>query len=306
MGRGARAGLSRFPAGLRGGKPSSMLTRFDHLTVVVEDLDRAAQRYSSLCGLPLRWRGTHPGMGTHSALLALGNGSIELVGPQPGAPEAEGMRDWLANHGEGLQAVAFGTDDLDACSSQLRERGARTTPPEAGEALGTDGTARRYRACELSAKTTRGLSVLVVERPDAPQLMAAETNLPAGAVEALDHVVIASADLDAAARFYGEQLGLRLALDTKRGDIRMLFFRMGRVTIEVFHASHAAERDSLFGAAYRVRDIRAAHARLTSAGFDLSQVRTGRKPGTEVFMVNGGVHGVETLFIRDPARDPRR
>jgi catechol 2,3-dioxygenase-like lactoylglutathione lyase family enzyme len=280
-----------------------MLTRFDHLTIVVHDLDRAAHTFTRLCGLPLRWRGTHPGMGTQAALLALGNGLLELVGPQADAPEAEGMRGWLASHGEGLQALAFGTDDLDACSSQLRERGLRTTPPEAGEALGMDGRTRSYRACELSPKSTRGLNVLVVERPDAPQLMAAEAELPPGSVEALDHVVIASADLDAAARFYGEQLGLRLALDTVRGSVRMLFFRMGRVTIEVVHDGQAAAKDKLFGAAYRVRDLQAAHARLTAAGFDLSDVRAGRKPGTHVFTVNGAVHGVETLFIRDPARD---
>lgn len=280
-----------------------MLTYFDHLTIVVQDLDRAAEQYSRLCGLPPRWRGVHPGAGTQAALFALGNGLLELVGPLANAAEAEGLRNWLSAHGEGLQAVAFGTDDLAACSSQLRERGLRTTPPEDGEAQGLDGNVRHYRACELSPKNTRGLSVLVVERPDAQQLMAAEPALDDGAIEALDHVVISSSDLAAAAQFYGQQLGLRLALDTERAGVRMLFFRTGRVTIEVFHDSHVGVSDRLFGAAYRVRDIQAAHARLTAAGFDLSEVRVGRKPGTHVFMVNGGVCGVQTLFIRDPARD---
>ena len=280
-----------------------MLTHFDHLTIVVHDLDLAVEQYSRLCGLPPRWRGVHPGAGTQAALFALGNGLLELVGPLGNAPEAEGLRNWLGTHGEGLQAVAFGTGDAAACSSQLRERGVRTTPPEQGEAQGLDGAVRQYRACELSPKNTRGLSVLVVERADAQQLMAADPGLRDSAVEALDHVVISSSDLAAASQFYGQQLGLRLALETDRAGVHMLFFRMGRVTIEVFHDSHVGASDRLFGAAYRVRDIEAAHARLKAAGFDLSEVREGRKPGTRVFMVNGGVCGVQTLFIRDPARD---
>jgi catechol 2,3-dioxygenase-like lactoylglutathione lyase family enzyme len=277
-----------------------MLSRFDHLTVAVLDVPRAVARYTALLGAPPSWQGEHRELGTQAALFGVGNALIELVGPKPGAPEADGLREWLAAHGEGLQALAFGVDDAAAARAQLLERGLRAAPPEHGEARGADGSVRRYASVQLSPKHTRGLSVLLVERSDAPQLMAAVSD-PAAA-EALDHVVIRSADLDAAVSFYRDALGIRLALDTDRNGVRMLFFRMGRVTIEVVHDAAAISGDVLYGAAYRVRDIAGARARLRAAGSSVSDVRSGRKPGTHVFDLREPCCGVPTLVIRDPSR----
>ena len=277
-----------------------MLSRFDHLTLAVLDVQRAVARYTVLLGAPPTWRGEQRELGTQAALFGVGNALIELVGPHPSAPEAEGLRAWLASHGEGLQAMAFGVDDAAAARAGWLERGLRAAPPERGEARGSDGSVRRYASVQLSPKHTRGLMVLLVERADAAQLMAASGD-PAAA-EALDHVVVRSADLAAAVSFYRDGLGIRLALDTERNGVRMLFFRTGRVTIEVVHDPAAISGDVLYGAAYRVRDIAAAHARLRAAGFDVSDVRSGRKPGTEVFDLREPCCGVPTLVIRDPSR----
>ena len=47
-------------------------------------------------------------------------------------------------------------------------------------------------------------------------------------------------------------------------------------------------------------DVQAAHARLARQGFDVSDVRPGRKPGTHVCTVRGEPCGVATLLL---ARD---
>jgi len=39
-------------------------------------------------------------------------------------------------------------------------------------------------------------------------------------------------------------------------------------------------------------------ARLDASGFDVSEVRDGRKPGTRVFSVRGGTCGVPTLILQ--------
>ncbi|HKU43953.1 MAG TPA: VOC family protein [Polyangiales bacterium] len=278
-----------------------MLTGFDHVTLVVQDLETAVAQYASLFGREPSWRGAHPELGTRAALFALENSLIELVGPAPDAEEAEALRTLLAERGEGLQALAFATEDAAACSRELRERGLRVTPPQAGVARGDDGSEREYATVELSARNTRGLSVFAVQRPDLarlrPQLSAA------GAMpHALDHVVLRSADLDAAVRLYGTGLGLRLALDREFRGTRMLFFRIGGVTLEVVHDPSQGEADRLWGLAYRVRDIEAARLRLTAAGFAAGELRDGNKPGTRVFTLRSGTCGVPTLILLDPAR----
>jgi hypothetical protein len=50
-----------------------------------------------------------------------------------------------------------------------------------------------------------------------------------------------------------------------------------------------------------VADIDATHARLAQAGVDVSEVRTGRKPGTRVMTVRSGTCGVPTLLVQPSA-----
>jgi catechol 2,3-dioxygenase-like lactoylglutathione lyase family enzyme len=279
-----------------------VLTGLDHVTVAVRDLDSGVQAYERLLGVAPAWRGAHPALATQSALFALANAAIELVAPEPHALESEGLRALLAAQGEGLLALAFCIDDAQAWSEALRARGLRATAPEAGEAVGRDGETRCYRTVELSPRATRGLSVLGVERPDLGALRARAAP-PGAAVEALDHVAIRTADPDAAVALYGRGLGIRLALDRTFGPTRMLFFRVGGVTLELVQAAQLGERDAFYGLALRVRDIDAAHARLTAAGFELNEVRDGNKPGTRVFSVRSGTCNVPALFVKDPARE---
>ena len=58
----------------------------------------------------------------------------------------------------------------------------------------------------------------------------------------------------------------------------------------------------LWGMAYRVPSADAARERLAGAGFDPSEVRPGRKPGTRVFSVRSETCGVATLCIEAVAK----
>ncbi len=281
---------------------ATMLTGLDHVTVAVREIDRAVDAYERLLGVPPSWRGEHPALGTDGALFALSNAAVELVAPKPDTEESEGLRAQLAEHGDGLIALAFCIVAAGDWSKALRERGLRATAPEEGEAVGRGGDVRRYRTVELSQRTTRGLRVLGVERPDCGPLRATAP-VPAPCVDALDHVVVRTADADAAVALYGRGLGLRLALDQTFDGVRMLFFRTGGVTLECVQDPGVGDRDVLHGVAFRVRDLDGAHARLRAAGVETSEPRSGRKPGTRVFTVKSGSCGVPTLFLRDPARD---
>ena len=83
---------------------------------------------------------------------------------------------------------------------------------------------------------------------------------------------------------------------------RMLFFRIGGVTVEVVGGaqSQTAERSMAWRTAYSTSMPRMpACARPAST---LSELRPGNKPGTRVFTVRDGTAGVPTLILRDPAR----
>jgi catechol 2,3-dioxygenase-like lactoylglutathione lyase family enzyme len=123
-------------------------------------------------------------------------------------------------------------------------------------------------------------------------------------ITAMDHVVVSTPDPERAAALYGARLGLDMALDRSHPDWgRLMFFRCGDLVVEVSHrpgkpATQDRLQDKLRGICWRVADIDATHARLTASGIDVSEIRTGRKPGTRVMTVRNGTCGVPTLLVQ--------
>ncbi len=123
-------------------------------------------------------------------------------------------------------------------------------------------------------------------------------------------------DPERAAALYGARLGLDMALDRSHPDWgRLMFFRCGDLIVEVTHrpgkpvnaaqeAHQDKQHDRLRGMCWRVADIDATHARLAGAGVDVSEVRTGRKPGTRVMTVRSGTCGVPTLLVQPSPGKP--
>lgn len=285
-----------------------MLHSLDHVALAVRDLDAAIRDSRALLGRAPAWRGVHSGQGIESAIFPLSNTSLELLSPAGPGDLAEAVRGFLEARGEGVLALAFGTDDAVACAAALRARGLPAADPVAGEGVDASGARRRWRHVLLPASATRGTQILAVERCEGALPASAPDEAPEASVAGLDHVVVASSDLAAARGLYADGLGLRLALDREfpaRG-LRMLFFRVGGVTLEVvgrLHEPPAPESEDHFGGlAWQVPDVAAGRARLEAAGFDVSGVRDGFKPGTRVCSVRDRSCGVPTLLIQPAPR----
>ncbi len=283
-----------------------MIHALDHVIVAVSNLERARETYIQILGRRPSWSGEHPGFGTANSLFRLANTYLELLAPAGPGPAADALRERLEGRGEGLFGLAFATDDADGCAKLLRERGLAAADPVAGEGRESEtGAERRWRNVYLPAKDTRGVLIFAIEHlcppdslPEAEPLASA-----ASAVSGLDHVVVMSRDAEATRAFYGDALGLRLALDRsfpERGT-RLLFFRVGGATVEIGTQLGAEPEpdapDELWGLAYRVPSVPRACERIAKAGLDVSEVRVGRKPGTSVATVREPTHGVATLII---------
>lgn len=281
-----------------------MLQRLDHVVIYVRDLDVATRSYTRLLGFGPSWHGTHPEYGTANSLFLLDNTYVELISPISEGKVSELIETGLGALGEGLGILAFGTDDANATAGELRKRGMSASLPVPGSGTETKSGARRmWRNVFLPESDTHGARMFAIEHLDGsdPLPPRALTCEPAAAITALDHVVVNTSDPEAAIDLYGRKLGLRLALDRtfeKRG-VRLLFFRVGGVTVEV--AARLGDvrpgPDRLWGLAYRCPDVDAARERLLKEGADVSEVRPGNKAGTRVCTVKADTCGVPTLLI---------
>ena len=290
---------------------TGVLETLDHVVVVVRDLDAAAADYTLLFGRGPSWRGNHPDQGSGNVLYQLENTYVELLSPIGSGALADSLRQRLAGTGEGPAALAFGTSAAAEFAAAMNQSNVPVSVRSSSGVDATGASVRSWRMVMLPDDATRGVTLFAIEHHSQSLVPAPLWSAEREAVSAVDHVVILSADVESTKGIYGDLLGLRLALDREFAErgVRLLFFRVGGVSVEVGGrlgstpepalpvADEVGENDKFWGVAYRVADIDATRERLRRAGVDVSTVRNGNKKGTRVCTVKSHVHGVATLLI---------
>ena len=288
-----------------------MLNRFHSVVIEVEDFGAAIEHYAVLLGCPPTGLGAFAASGPRCAFFKLANMNLEICAAPSGVDSG-------AASSEGLRAIRLAiepdaTEDVDAVRmavSWLAKRGVGTlgTVHEIIEAA--DGAKlRQWHRVSIEAASSRGLGIEIVAEAQTRDASAVGSGDASSAViRDLDHVVVFSGDAEATRAFYQDGLDLRLALDKSFEDrqVRLLFFRLGGVTIEIGSRLGAevkpGSEDRFGGLAWEVVDADAIRERLLGEGFDVGEVRTGNKPGTRVCTVRSPVHGVPTLLIQPVSR----
>jgi len=276
-----------------------VITALDHIALVVKDLDAAAEGYGRLLGREANWRGSMHG--ASHVWFQLGNMALDVIAPTGEGAVGDTIRARIASHGEGVWGVGFSVPDMADAGKRFERVGVPAYPREEVSTNPDTGATREWAVASLRPKSTHGVNLFLVEnRPGAatwPEAPASEA-----AVIGLDHVVVRTPDPERAAALYGARLGLDMRLDRSNPDwgTRLMFFRCGDLVVEVAHDLKAGVSDgpdSIWGLSWRVADIAAAHARMSAAGLAVSEIRTGRKPGTAVFTVRDAPGGVPTIVL---------
>jgi catechol 2,3-dioxygenase-like lactoylglutathione lyase family enzyme len=217
---------------------------------------------------------------------------------------ADRIRAVLAGQGNGLASLCFRTADIARMHRRLDRLALKPEPiAEAESHDAATGATLSWRRTRAATETTRGVRVFFLELATERPRSAVTAEAP---ITAMDHVVVSTADPERAATLYGARLGLDMALDRSHPDWgRLMFFRCGDLIVEVVQRPQSnmdQAQDKLWGLSWRVADIDATRARLASAGVDVSDARTGRKPGTRVLTVRSGTCGIPTLMVERTAR----
>ncbi len=274
-----------------------MITGFDHIALVVKDLDAAQARLQALLGLTPEWIGADGG--ARHAWFQMGNIALDVIAPTGPGLTGDMVAARIASHGEGVWALAFAIAAPEKFLRTLSNRGLRPSQLGKLRVIREGGTERRYwQMSTLLLDPLAGHPVFLIDQAQGfawPQAACGQAP-----VIGIDHVVIRTGDSVRAAATYGAGLGLDLRMDRSVPEFggRMQFFRVGDAILEVVaDAKQSGQADRLWGLSWRVEDARAAQSRIASAGFDVSPVRAGRKPGTDVFTVRDAPAGVPTLMV---------
>jgi len=279
-----------------------MITALDHFVLVCPDIASATADYEALLGQSPAWQAEAGGVAV--SVFAVGNTAIELMAPSGDGETAKKLRA-LTKDGARMTSLVYRSDDLAADHHVMTRRGLR--PGEISNGASTHqatGKTRSWQRFRIPDDQMAGVKTFVLQT-DTPLL--AETPQP-GAATALDHLVVNTPNPERTVATYGARLGLRFALDrtAEEWKTRFLFFRLGGLTLEIINRLGEDQDpngpDSIWGLTWETDDLAAAHARLEASGHNLSEIRTGRKPGTTVFTVRDRTQGVPTLFIAHAKR----
>ena len=291
-----------------------MIDRLQRVVLTTDALDDTVTDYETLLAAKphLASLPDTPDASTNRrAFFDVGNTTLEIR-QASGARSRDGDGEAGSPEPSILSALVLETNDPDKAFDRLASARHSTEPGS-------------QHHLTLDPEVTGGLQIHLAT-PDARHLWSTDGSAvppPNGAVTGLDHVVVRSRDADATRAFYGDQLGIRVALDREfpQWGVRLIFCKVGDLVLEIASriGSHRepspldsedgddaevpASRDSLWGCSWRVADADAAAERLASAGLDVSEVRKGRKPGTRVLTVRDGTGGVPTLMLEPPKRE---
>jgi catechol 2,3-dioxygenase-like lactoylglutathione lyase family enzyme len=279
-----------------------MITGLDHIVILVRDIAAGVTAYQTLFARAPAWKNT--GDGADRVLFTLDNMTLELMSPNGDGATADRIRTVIAEQGEGLASICFRTGDVAKMHRRLDRL--MLMPESVAEVESRDaasGATLSWKRTRAATGATRGVRLFFLELAKERPLSAQTAAAP---VTAMDHVVVSTADPERAAALYGARLGLDMALDRSHPDWgRLMFFRCGDLIVEVVHRpgkDSDQAHDRLWGLSWRVADIEATRARMVAAGIDVSDVRTGRKPGTRVLTVRSSTCGIPTLLVERTAR----
>ena len=279
-----------------------MIAGLDHVVILLEDIGKGTAAYQALLGSAPSWQNS--GDGADRVLFTLDNMTLELMAPRGFSLAADRIRSVISQGGEGLASICFATSDIGKMQRRLERVALKPEPVAEVESQDSvSGRTLSWKRTRAATDLTRGVRMFFLELDGERPRSKATATAP---VMGLGHVGVSTEDSERAAALYGARLGLDMALDRTHQDWgQLMFFRCGDLIVEVVRrpvSGGDAARDKLWGLSWRVGDIEAARARLMAEGVDVSEVRTGRKPGTRVMSVRSGTCGVQTLFLERAAR----
>lgn len=253
------------------------ITGLDHLIIAVRDLERATAVYRAL-GFTLAPRGEHAEWGTANRCIMFGDDYLELLAAVGDGAPADRVRGFLAERGEGLMSLAWGTENTAADCARLG------VAPPAALSRSVEGDLARFEIGFLPPETTPGIACFLCGHLTPDKLRREGWTRHANGVLGIVSVTAAAADPPALQAAWDRLIGP--AASTLTDDTLTVHTRHGMVFLcrpDDLGQLHPETEDedfppppALVAMTLRVEDTDAAAAVLKDAGVPFDRDSRGK------------------------------
>jgi catechol 2,3-dioxygenase-like lactoylglutathione lyase family enzyme len=132
-----------------------MISGFDHVVVLANEIEAAIAAYQTLFARAPSWR--YDGAGARRALFTIDNMTLELMAPDGEGASGDLVRNVLAAQGEGLASICFRTNDIEKMHRRLDRLTLKPEPVSDAESQDVaTGAVMSWKRTRASTDMTRG------------------------------------------------------------------------------------------------------------------------------------------------------
>ncbi len=202
------------------------------------------------------------------------------------------------NRENGIKALSFQSDNIEDDLENFKRKGLKVSKIKKKEFINAEESIIEILFFTIIKENKYGLDLMIFEENNL--FLKNDIHYEDDQITKFNQVVIYTSESNNLKKLLMEDLDIRCALDKEfdfgNGKIRMMFFRIGAVTIEVVENK---ENEGTFfgGIGWHTENMRFCHKRLSESNFDLSEIRKGRKPGTLVSTIRNAPLNIPTILI---------
>ena len=272
-----------------------MLTHFKSILITSENIEESHEQFNKLFGHDTSDICNDSDLKIYSHSLK--NGSIELC-------ENKNQKDifyysQLEKHNQdnGVQALSIISDDIFGDHKKFKQMNLNISDIEEIDFNFRNRKNVKSKLFSLKKTNSSDLNLLIFDKDTS---LSNKGNYEDDTISKFNQIIIYTPDVEYLRNLFTEKLGIRLALDKifnfGEKDIRMMFFRIGGVTLEVIENPDSKSL-SYGGVGWHSENISKCHKRLIDSNFELSEIRKGRKPGTVVATIRNAPLKMPTIII---------
>ena len=272
-----------------------MLIRVQNIFLATKNIEETSQKFSIFFRRKPNFIGQSRKLGIDIISFGLNKTNICLISPKNSGIWSEKLNNFLKNKGEGIFGINFFSNDFNNDYNNFVKNHLKLSGKIESSFEGNNDIEIKFSFFNILEKTIESLNILVSSKIDFQDNKSSLKNN----VSKVNQLVIQTEDPDTIKEIFEGKLSIRLALDKtfKKWAGRMLFFRLGGVTLEVIEGKDIKQNSEYFGIGWHADNYNKCYDDLINDGFRLSEIRAGRKEGTLVSTLKEPILNIPTILI---------